>query len=415
MYALEAELDNKLNYLLALYTHMQDMEARMKAAVEATDAVTMNMRGTLFVIETEHLTASSNIFFHALIYSDPEPEFGYYFIDHPFEGFDRIVSAMTGVEISYEGLNDYEWRCIDYNLNFFRLPYPRYMRVFYKRVSWDIGNDFTVSFLFSLQDGRLCSGTLSGVIMIWKTSTHKCEMELLGHTDRIMAIIQLDDGRLCSLSNDRYIKIWDLSSGECVANLRYNREYVNAIIQCSPTRLCIGSNVMQLWDLQTGMRDKTVNIYGVVNSLELLPNGSIACLSWTGMIQIWSDGLVYCVRKIDASAEAFAKLESGHLCTVTSKGLISIWDYLTGAKIKSFRLRLQDIVHSIVVLHDKRICIQTGSNFNDDGTLFICNLDSSECEQEIEVVCRRRCHIQAIQLNDSRLCTACESNITLWG
>jgi hypothetical protein len=45
----------------------------MKAAVEATDVVTINMRGTLFVIGTEHLAASSNIFLHSLIYSDPAP------------------------------------------------------------------------------------------------------------------------------------------------------------------------------------------------------------------------------------------------------------------------------------------------------------------------------------------------------
>jgi hypothetical protein len=104
MLDLEIALDDKLNYLLALYTHMQDIEARMKDSVEATPTVTINMRGTLFVIETEHLTASSNIFFQILIYSDSDPARGHYFIDCPFEGFDHILDAMRGIELPYEGV-----------------------------------------------------------------------------------------------------------------------------------------------------------------------------------------------------------------------------------------------------------------------------------------------------------------------
>jgi hypothetical protein len=55
MTALEIALDNKLQYLLALYTYMQDMEARVKAFVETNDMVTLNVRGTLFVVDTKYL------------------------------------------------------------------------------------------------------------------------------------------------------------------------------------------------------------------------------------------------------------------------------------------------------------------------------------------------------------------------
>jgi hypothetical protein len=91
MTALEIALGNKLSYLLALYTHMQDMEARMKHRVEET-AVTLNLRGNLFVVDTKYL----DIFFRTLIYSDPAPIRGHYIIDRPFEGFDRIMNAMRG-------------------------------------------------------------------------------------------------------------------------------------------------------------------------------------------------------------------------------------------------------------------------------------------------------------------------------
>jgi hypothetical protein len=194
MTALEITLDKKLNYLLALYTHMQDMETRMKAAVEAPSVVSLNMRGTLFVVETEHLTASSNIFVRILIYSDPTPVRGHYFIDRPFEGFDRIVSAMRGKGISYERLNDYEVQCIDANLNYFRLPYPRFKRIF--KESENIENISGVDYnpyscrLHVLKDDRICSGFSNGVIKIFNNSTFECEMELLGHV-KIWHIFQL--------------------------------------------------------------------------------------------------------------------------------------------------------------------------------------------------------------------------------
>jgi hypothetical protein len=81
-----------------------------------------------------------------------------YFIDRPYEGSDCIVNAMRGEEISYVGLNDYEAQCIDANLNYFRLPYPRFKRIFKKSESKLIPIMDFVSTLYVLQDGRLCIG-----------------------------------------------------------------------------------------------------------------------------------------------------------------------------------------------------------------------------------------------------------------
>jgi WD40 repeat protein len=154
---------------------------------------------------------------------------------------------------------------------------------------------------------------------------------------------------------------------------------------------------------------------GGVNSfaLQLLPNGNIAYFLWTGMIHIWSTELEHCVRTIDANAAAFAKLESGHLCTATSKGLVSIWDYLTGAKIKSFQLiSLKYNIFAMSMLQDKRICIQSHDYSSDQGCLVIINIDFEECEHEIGVICLCLPHIE---LTDGKLCTVLRRKITLWG
>jgi WD40 repeat protein len=236
-------------------------------------------------------------------------------------------------------------------------------------------------------------------------------MELLGDTDRIRAITQLDDGRLCSATDHYLIKIWDLSTGECVNILHSSENDVSIIIQYSPTQLlCGGPHFMELLNLQTEARDKKVSFSGNVRNLELLPNGKIACYSEGGTIRIWSDGLKRCSGEMHTNAVAFAKLESDHLCTVTSKGLVSIWDYLTEKQIKTFQLSLKYTIFAMSTLQDKRICIQSHDYPNENGCLFICSLESEECDQEIEVVSSRH-----IQLNDGRLCTAFKRKITFWG
>jgi WD40 repeat protein len=219
MSALEMELDNKLNYLLALYTHMHDVSTRMKQSIETTAAVTLNLRGTLFIIETEHLTASSNIFFHTLTHSDPDPSRGHYFIDRPSEGFNRIVNSIRGEEISYEGLNEYELQCIEENLKYFHLPSPRFRRVFKESQCMldaddNDGDEVYITFACALQDNRLCTGFSDGIIRIWDTSTlpFQYEMELLSHSTAIHGCLQLESGKLCSISYDMKIKLWNLSS-----------------------------------------------------------------------------------------------------------------------------------------------------------------------------------------------------------
>jgi WD40 repeat protein len=210
--ALEIELDKKLNYLLALYNYMQGMEACVKKRIDATASVKLNMRGTVFVVDTKYL---DNIFFHILIFSDPAPIRGHYFIDRPFEGFDRIVNAIRGEVLSFEGLNDYEVQYIDANLEYFRLPYPKFKRIFNKsKRRIELNADESITKVFVLQDGHLCAGFISGVIKIFNTSTFQCVMELREHVHIIGFLFQLFDGRLCSASRDT-IKLWNLSSGEC--------------------------------------------------------------------------------------------------------------------------------------------------------------------------------------------------------
>jgi hypothetical protein len=215
--SLDGELENKINHLLSFYDHMNDMSNYIKDRVtaSATAVITLNVRGSMFEVETEHLNAYP--FFQALLFSDPAPSRGHYFIDRPFEGIDRIVNAVRGEELSYEGLNDYEAQCIDANLKYFRLPFPIFKRVYTTSYSWSAG--YHVWKMYALQDGRLCTYSNDDKVKVWNTSSYECELELLGHTHIVLAIIHLTDGRICTGSVDRTIKLWNLTSRECESTL----------------------------------------------------------------------------------------------------------------------------------------------------------------------------------------------------
>jgi hypothetical protein len=44
---------------------------------------------------------------------------------------------MKGEELSYNGLNDYEGQCIDANLDYFRLPFKKFKRMFDRTGKWE--------------------------------------------------------------------------------------------------------------------------------------------------------------------------------------------------------------------------------------------------------------------------------------
>jgi hypothetical protein len=407
--ALEIELDNKLNYLLALYTHIQDMEARMKSAVEATSVVTINMRGTLFVIETEHLTASSNIFFYILIYNSDPTSIRHYFIDRPFEGFDLIVNAMRGEELSYEGLNDYEAHCIEANLNYFRLLYPRYTRNFQAAYIWTTEAE-SVSYLYSL----LCIGLMNGILQVWNTSTYQCEIELLGHTDSVKCILQLNNGRLCSSSRDNTIKFWNLLLCVCEATIVCHHS--SALVQYSSTQLCSCSweNKIQLWNIDSGVCEKIISTDKFQIFLQRLLNGTIASLgcAWTVdtidlTISMWDIHTSTCILTIELGKgkhfpSGILQLSSSDLCICTNSG-ICIYNYQTGVKMKTIALPSgTNALYAAMILHNQRlfISINKTDSQNNYNLLLGLNVESEEYEQVIEVEAP---HSHITQLRDGRL------------
>jgi WD40 repeat protein len=329
------------------------------------------------------------------------------------------MNAMRGDAISYEGLNVYEAQCIDANLNYFYLPYPRFKRVFKESEKvinlHNLDPILWISFLYVLQDGRLCIGFDNGDIKIFNSTTFECKMELLGHSRKVCCTIQLSDGRLCTASCDNTIKLWNLSSGECEATLVGHELPVTAVLQYSSTQLCSGSydQTIRLWNIESGVCEATIthsnrNKFGTAY-FALLPNGLVASLTSIGYLTILN---IETRDVIEIEIEhncgyCMIQLASGDLCIGNKKnGEITILDHMTYLKLKTFTIIEKYAgIQSMALLMDGRVAVSMtwcSSLYKREyeEEVHIYNIDTGESEQILRGIIADG----IVQLSDGRLC-----------
>jgi WD40 repeat protein len=257
-------------------------------------------------------------------------------------------------------------------------------------------------------------------------------MELVGHSQEVCCTIQLSDGRLCTASKDKTIKLWNLSSGECETTLVGHENWVTAIVQYSPTQLCSGSydETIRLWDIATRVCEKSLKLDGVVEALELLPNGQIACLSLCGLLYFWNVDTDYLCHTVvidkiynikNINDLHMIQLATGDLCISVNKddnGEIIIFDFKTHQKIKTIPIRHTNYyvnIKTMLLLRDGRLAVGIYSEDDEDvnneyDTILIYNIDTGECEQELRDT--KADHM--VQLSDGRLCSCGELYFSVW-
>jgi hypothetical protein len=419
MIGLHADLENKINYLRSFHDHMNDMGNYIKDRVTAsvTTVIALNLRGTLFQVETEHL--NSYTFFQALLFSEPAPSRDQYFIDRPFEGFDRIVNAMRGGELSYEGLNDYEAQCIDGNLKYFQLPFPRF-KVVYNTVSKPITITSKVSIMCPLLDGQLCIGFSDNCIKIWNPTTNFEEgLLLIGDNDVVRDIIQLSDGRVC-ITAGQMIKIFSKRDARWVLELDMNScdgdwkprklvQYSDTKIICGIARSVSRSKCkckVQVWnvDTQVGSCEKSFSIADQSTVFGILPNQKLWSTTFNGRVEILDINREEFSFSFDTKSNHLIQLASGNLCSCSYfTGFIFIWDYTTGQMINQFNLRFvkpKTNSHHLL-LRDGRVCFSL-INSDEDSCLLFYDIENDAFENS-EVLHHADVSLFA-QCKDGRLC-----------
>ena len=189
----------------------------------ASSIIKVNIRGTIFEVKKDILTVLEGSYFDVMlsvgettVYKS-EASVPVYFIDRSYEGFERIISNMRGdSDISWDGLNVYEMHIVRDNLEHFNV-YQLHIVLLEDTLFVDEeGNDVGLYDMVALFDGRLCSNTSNGDIVIIDIDCHtKGKMVLTGHIWKVYCLALLHDGRLCSASEDESIKIWNTSTGQC--------------------------------------------------------------------------------------------------------------------------------------------------------------------------------------------------------
>jgi WD40 repeat protein len=120
------------------------------------------------------------------------------------------------------------------------------------------------------QNGNIVAICDDNTIKIFNTITAKCDMVLIGHTDKILAITLLPDGKIASCSRDKTIRIWDLS--HC--------DDSDKITKCEIISLDLSNSN----DVEISNIDKQTLI---VDFLKILPNGNLIGYTENKVMLIW--------------------------------------------------------------------------------------------------------------------------------
>lgn len=119
--------DKRIEELDAKERRIREMEEEMKKHAEkAATVVRLSIRGKTFATYRENLLRFEKSYFHGMLSSGhfKPQEDGTYFIDIPFEGFERVLHYLCSGKLSTKGLSEYELTCVKQNLDYLQLPVP---------------------------------------------------------------------------------------------------------------------------------------------------------------------------------------------------------------------------------------------------------------------------------------------------
>ena len=202
------------------------------------------------------------------------------------------------------------------------------------------GHESTITCLLMLKNGKLCSCSADGQVIIWNINKKKELYNFYPHEKIIWNIIELNDERLFSVSEDNSAKIFSYKN-EVKLEISFNTNKSKCNLQLKDGRIVFNSN-------------KDILIY----QLDKLPNINIPDRAKNKFKPdfIIKDSHNFCVSCI-------IQLNNGDLCSGSEDGSIKLWsvnnNFQNIMELSGHKSKINDIVE------------------NNIGKLFTCSDDRS--------------------------------------
>jgi len=187
------------------------------------------------------------------------------------------------------------------------------------------------------------SSLKSNIAKKWNAhDMNKPILEFRGHSGRIQCVLAVSDKLVATGAEDKTIRIWDINTGAQTMLLPADGKegHTNAVMclaSLDQEHLASGSsdNSVRIWNLRTKETNQVLPHPGVVRTIALVKDGSLA-IGCDNDIHTWSfdpNSSQYVEKAVLKGSghhiKSIVTLENGLLASIDLKGEIRVWDLAT--------------------------------------------------------------------------------------
>ncbi len=212
------------------------------------------------------------------------------------------------------------------------------------------------------------------------------EIENTASIYRNLLIGSKEDRKLVSGYMDGTIKVWDLESGVCEKTLVHHGSVEHLFLTKNGKLISesyhekLNHSKIKIWDLENGVCEQVLKHPGILNSLIPTENGTLISGDWEGTIRVLDLATGDCTMTLESEPKNITSLcliyiaQDKKLVSGSYDGMIRIWNLETGVcqmKIKAHKNRI-----SCLILAPDGKLISGGW----DERIKVWNLESGACE-----------------------------------
>ena len=213
---------------------------------------------------------------------------------------------------------------------------------------WGHRDGHVLSVAFSPDSNTLASGAngIGDNLKLWDAQTGALKFTLTGHNDEVRCVAFSPDGStLASASWNKHVNLWDVMTGERKRSVNVKRRVDSVAFSPDGSTFATGSydpsgvshdENLQLWDGQTGEWKRTLTGHlSDVKSVAFSPDGrTLASGSYDETVKLWDIQTGALIRTFAGGANSVAFSPDGRTLASAARGNyiyeIKLWDVQTG-------------------------------------------------------------------------------------